>query len=324
MRAILQRISAYTVKMLPGKGARHPKLRIGEDRLFLYPGSSHSPHKAGADDHLLYIDLGCALENALVAANALGYRGQVSLHFGDGEDYVELAVEPAGPPVNENFLEALENLRENPAAYREQSISADHISELVLACREPDVFLRVYDTPEERASLLPFVEEAVRLHHQDRGLRKELSSWLRLNGASVAAQNGVPSDQSGEAPRVAGWIKRFYLDRLLSAEGEQLQWRTLVENSAALLLFTTLHHNKEGWVNLGRSYQRVVLKAATMGISHSPVNMVCEEPVVRVQLKESLGYTPEEPLLLVRLGYAKEAAAGELLAEEDVSGSMSQ
>lgn len=295
MSTILQRIGAYAVKALPGNNNPPVQVRIDEDRLLLYPVSAPDP--SGEEAYRDYINLGCALENAAIAANALGCREKVAFHFTLDENYVELTVEPAANPVHGDLLDALERLQVVSRPYIGKEFSAEQVAELVMTSREPDVFLRVFDTPDERASLLSFVEEAVVRQH--RAARKDPGS--------------------GETHYASTWLSRLHLDRLLTAPAEVQRARELVQNAAVLLLFSTVHHNKEGWVNLGRSFQRIVLKAATMGISHSPLNMPCEEPSVRARLKENLGYIPEEPLLLVRFGYAEEPAPEEPQKKDKVS-----
>ena len=305
MRALLQRIISYAVKALPGNHTPSPKFRINGERLFIYPDKSRRLHQAEADQHELFISVGCALENAVIAANAFGYQEKVTCRFTGEQEGIELALEPADGPWNLDLFEAMDEVQVNPKAYNGQNLSADQLIDLLLASKEPDVYLRVYDTEAEKASLLPFVEEATVLLHRNQGFRKTIAHWLRLNEATLAAPGEEPSGQPPAAPLVPAWMVRFYREHFLSAEKEVKKAKELVEQAAALLLFTTPHHNKEGWVNLGRSYQRMALKATALGIDHSLVNMPCEEPSVRHKLKVDLGYVPEEPLLLMRLGHAE-------------------
>lgn len=305
MSALLQRIVSYALKALPGNHTPSPKFRINGERLFIYPDYSRRLHQADADEHELFISVGCALENAVIAANALGYQEKITCHIDGGQADIELALEPADGPRNLDLFEAIAEVQVNPKAYNGQSLSADQLIDLLLASKEPDVYLRVYDTEAEKASLLPFVEEATVLLYQNQWFRKALTHWLRLDEASLAGPGEAPPSQPPAGPLVPDWMIKFYREHFLSAEKEVKKARELVVQAAALLLFTTPHHNPEGWVNLGRSYQRMALRAAIMGIQHSLVNMPCEEPSVRRKLKEALGYVPEEPLLLMRLGHAE-------------------
>jgi hypothetical protein len=307
MRATLQKIINYAVKAPSGHNTQPWKFRAEGCSLYIYPDYTRSLQKVDGDHHELFISLGCALENAVVAANAFGYKETVSYHFNGDQDYIRVSLEPTERTKDLNLFLAIDERQVTRSVYNKQNIPATQLVDMVIAARERDVFLNIYDTEEEIAGLVPFVEEAAVLQYGDKDFRRELAEWVRFNDEEAAEQKDGLRSRLLQAPEVPTWMGKLYMNHFVSAEGEAKKARELVESSSALVLFTALNNNKEGWVNLGRCYERMALMATALGIRHAHVNMPCEERAVREKLKRSLGYVTEEPLLLIRLGYAEAA-----------------
>ena len=305
MRATLQKIINYAVKAPSGHNSQPWKFRAEGASLYIYPDYSRSLQQVDGDRHELFISLGCALENAVVAANAYGYRETITYHFSGDRDYIRLDLEAGERTRDLSLFMAIGERQVTRSAYNKQSIPATQLVDMVVAARERDVFLNIFDTEEEIDSLLPFVEEAALRQYGDKDFRRELADWVRFNDDEAAEQKDGLRSRSLPAPEVPGWMGRLYLNHFVSGAGEAKKARELVQSSSALVLFTTLNNTKEGWVNLGRCYERIALMATSQGIRHAHVNMPCEEKTVREKMKRWLGYGAEEPLLLIRLGYAE-------------------
>ena len=305
MRATLQKIISYAIKAPSGHNTQPWRFSIEGDRLFIYPDYSRSLRTVDEDHHELFISLGCALENAVIAANSFGYKEKIIYHFNDEQDRIEIQLEASERAKDLNLFAAISERQVTRSIYNKQTIPTGQLIDMIISAREKDVFLNLFDTEEEIASLLPFVEEAVTLQYADKDFRKELAEWVRFNDDAALTQKDGLRSQSLDAPTVPTWMGKMYLNHFVSAAGEAKKARELVQSSSALLLFTTLNNTKEGWVNLGRCYERIALKTTALGIRHAHVNMPCEEKTVREKLKRALGYVSEEPLLLIRLGYAE-------------------
>jgi hypothetical protein len=275
----------------PSDGNTRPwKFRVEGCSLTIYPDYSRRLPRAGGDPRPLFIALGGAVENAVVAANAFGYRESVTCRFSGEGDAVRITLEPAETMNGQDLFLAIGEWVATRSVYKAQAIPAGQLANLALQARERDVFLKIFDTDEERRLLLPLVEEAAALQYRDR----DCPAWLRQPAGELM--------EVGATPR---WMNHMYTAQAGGMKVEAKKARELVQGSAALVLFSTVNNTKEGWVNLGRSYQRLTLRATALGIRHSLLNMPCEEKTVCEKLKRALGYDSEEPLLLVRLGYTQ-------------------
>ena len=291
MRATLQKIISYAVKAPSLLETRPWTFRAEGCSLFVYPDYSRIRATEGDDYRALFISLGCAVENAVVAANAFGYRESVTGRFSDEGDSIRITLEPAEAMKGQDLFLAIGERQALRTAFKAQAIPAEQLADLALQARERDVFLKIFDTDEELRHLLPLVEEAAALQYRDR----DFPTWLRNPAGELMEVGSVPR-----------WMGHMYAAHADAAKVEARKVRELVQSSAALVLFATTDQSKEGWVALGRSYERVALRAAALGIRHSLLNMPCEEPVVCEKLKRELGWNDQEPGLLIRLGYGDE------------------
>lgn len=76
------------------------RFRISDGQLLLHPDLDRRTPVVDPDDHHLFVTLGCAAENARLAARALGMGGEVDcrLEAGDGIS-IDLAPGPATPSI---------------------------------------------------------------------------------------------------------------------------------------------------------------------------------------------------------------------------------
>lgn len=316
MKSFLQKIIHYATKAPSCRHNQPWKFRTEGSSLYIYPDYSRNHREADGDDHELFIALGCALENVVVAANAFGYREMITYKFSDEQDCVYVSFEPSDTRGRQDLFLAIEERKTLGSSHNGQYIPAEQLADLALQARERDVFLKIYDSEEEYARLLPRVEEAVMLQFHD----KDFPGWVRFNNAEGVGDWGEPTGTAA----VPGWMGRLYTDHIALAKAEARKARELMQNSAALILFATVNHTKQGWVNLGRSYERVLLRATALGISHAPLNMPCEVEAIREKLKKDIECESEEPLLLIRFGYTGTVVKREPQTMDEVIESLRQ
>jgi len=92
----------------------------------------------------------------------------------------------------------------------------------------------------------------------------------------------------------------------------------LIRGSSGLALFIAESNDKQSWINVGRSFERVVLKTTSLNIKNAHMNMPCEEIEIRTKLQKHLGLKDEHPLLLLRIGYSNPKPKSYLRSIEEV------
>jgi hypothetical protein len=126
-------------------------------------------------------------------------------------------------------------------------------------------------------------------------------------------------------PFVPRWLGRFILKTFAKPESEASKTEKQIRSSSLLLLFISKKNDKKHWVETGRSFQRIALTATTLGLAHAHLNLPCEVESVRKKLSTQLGLDHEEqPLLLIRFGYAKERPRSPRRPAEEVTENLNE
>jgi hypothetical protein len=284
------------------------RFELGADRIVLRPDLSRRLPVVDPDDHALYISLGAALENLVIAARQRSLGAEVAAFAAEAPDaiVVRLRRSHGNEPGREaELFAAIPERQSTRRDYDGRPIPAAILQQLRAAgSGEPGVTLRTFAGPGEVEQLVPFVEQATRTQIANPSFVAELLEWMRFGSEGRTRGDGLVAAAFGmpPVPRRAG---EFVMRRLLSPDGEARRAVGAVRSSSALALFATDRHDRAGWVAVGRSFERLALAATAAGVKHAHVNMPCEVVEVREQLRSHLGLGSAQPLLLVRLGFAR-------------------
>lgn len=261
------------------------------------------------DDHALYISLGCALENLVIAAGHFGYWSEADCPAPDGRTEIRVRLRPSSRATGAGGLfAALGKRQTNRRRYDGKPLPAGHLRSLVETARGAGVYALPFTGAEAVSRLIPYVEEGNRAQFTDPAFVSELLRWVRFSRAEAARTgDGLTAAVMGLpwAPRRLG---EFLLRTFARPASEARRQAALLRSSGAALLFVAEENRPGYWIELGRAFERVALLATTLGIQHAHVNMPCEVERVRAELGAGLGLGTGHPLLLVRLGYAPPAA----------------
>ena len=148
------------------------------------------------------------------------------------------------------------------------------------------------------------------------GVLKGSSRINRLLQAAISAPSGhntqeIERRQDGLThaamglPSIPRWFGRLVMRGFATPRSQARSAAQAIRSSPAMMLFTVDRHDPRGWVDLGRSFQRVALTATTLDIKQAHMNMPCELPALREELRRHLDLGDAQPLLLLRIGYAK-------------------
>lgn len=150
-----------------------------------------------------------------------------------------------------------------------------------------------------------FVEAATRAQFRSLAFRSELASWIRFNPQEVEdLGDGLTYAAMGRA-RAPRWLGAAAVKRLASASRVARREARLVQGASAVMVFAAREDDRRGWVAAGRSFERTALMATALGIRYAPATMPCEVDDVRRRLQAHLGLGLAEPVVLIRLGYAR-------------------
>jgi nitroreductase len=260
----------------------------------------------------MMVSLGAALENLLVAARAYGLRPNVAYfpHDGAGDVVAQVSWTAGEVRRDRQLFAAILERRTNRRNYDERGIFMQNRAQLSAQIPE-DVRLHWLDDRDEIHAIGDLVHDATREQVLDPRAQGERMSWMRFETKESRRRgDGITVDAlelGGPARWMAGryfnpksWFLRY------GAGSAAKQAREGLRSAGALALLCTPTRSEPARVAGGQAYERFALKATQLGIAHQPMNAPIEVERFRGELLRRFRATGEDPLMLVRLGHAKQ------------------
>jgi hypothetical protein len=281
------------------------RFALSRDRIEIHPDLSRRLPVADPDDHALYISLGAALENLRIAALQRGLDPETEYVPAAAPGSLVVHLTRRTRPIDSDLFRAIPDRQSTRSTYDGRSIPAADLRELEKTSAVEGVRFRLFTEKRELDAVTELVKEANRRQMRDAAFVQELLDWVRFSRKEAdACKDGLIAPAMG-MPAVPRWLGQPIMQAMLRPEPEAARAEKLIRSSAALMLFVAEKHDREHWVKLGQSFERVALAATVRGIRQAHMNMPCEVVEVRKQFQQYLGLADEQPLLLLRIGYGK-------------------
>lgn len=246
--------------------------------IMISPDFGHRCPAVDPDDHHLFVSLGCAAENLVLAASALGLRAHSRI---DG-DRIMIELETA-PPARSALTEAIPARQSTRANFDGRSVPPDTMRLLESACREPGVSAIMLTERIRLSKVADYVVEGNSAQMRDKAFIDELVGWLRFSETdAMATMDGLSARASGN-PELPAWIARRLLKFVPTENGENRKYREQIESSAGVVVLAADANDKAGWIAVGRACQRFGLQATALGLKYAFINQPVEVAALRVQ-----------------------------------------
>jgi hypothetical protein len=254
------------------------------------------------DDHHLFVSLGCAAENFIIASGAHGLPGDIRF-AADGQDRVEIDF-ANGAPKADPLLQAIPLRQSTRSIFDGRSVSTDQLTQLEAAAKIEGVTLLLITDDARRETVLDFLLRGNDAQMADPAFVAELRDWIRFNPEqAMSTGDGLFSLCSGNSA-IPTWVGKRFFGLVFTKDGEDKKYVAQMRSSAGVAVFIGDRQDKDHWVRVGRSFQRFALQATVLGIRQAMVNQPVEVPAVRAQFARWLGIGETRPDLVVRFGYA--------------------
>lgn len=302
---LMEEIIAVGTRAPSGHNTQPWRFTYEHNEIRIHPDFTRSLPVVDSDNHALYISLGCAAENVVIAAGAKGRRATVTVMEDPAETaYIKISLKPGSPPHEEVLAEHINARQSTRNKYSGAVIPREDLEKLQGSFSFEGIKVQLFTKREEIDQLLPFIIEASNLQFQNKDFVKELISWIRFDKKEARQGDGIWAASMG-FPQVGRSIGSLVLSRFVSTKSEAKRWKQLVESSPCVALFIANKNDIPHWVSLGRAFQRFALTATQLNINHAHMNMPCEEVNVRKKMEKHLGLHEGNALLLLRLGYSE-------------------
>lgn len=295
----------YAVRAPSGHNTQPWQFENTEDGIVIHPDFSRSLPVVDKDNHALYIGLGCALENLLIAATQKGY--QYTIQYPDTPTRcinVKLTKDKKNNVQPDKLFDYITKRQVTKSKYNNQKVTTEDLQKLISCFSINGVSLLILDGKENFEKIIPFIIEANNLQFNNKDFVDELVSWIRFSKREAEKiKDGIWSATMG-MPGLGRFIGSMIMKNLVTAKSEAKRLTDLLENTQGLAVFMADKNDAVTWVKTGQAFQRFGLSATMLGINHAHLNMPCEELEVRIKIAKELNVETKHPLLLIRYGYA--------------------
>jgi len=272
---------------------------LDAEAITIRPDPAQRTPAVDPDDHHLWVSLGCATENLVLAAAAFGRRAEPTFDHRAGT--VRIFLSPM-EPVRSPLFAAIPQRQCSRTDYDGQSLPAGELRALESTASGPGVRVLLLTNRTRIDSMTDFVIQGNTAQMRDAAFVEELKHWIRFSESeALATRDGLFSASSGN-PAVPRWLGSLLFAMFFTEGAENDKYAKQMRSSAGVAVFITRTARPERWVEVGRAYQRFALLSTSLGIRNAFVNQPVEVPPLRVQLAQWLGLDDALPDLVVRFG----------------------
>lgn len=271
--------------------------RVGERRVDLFADTRRNLGTIDPFLREMHLGLGCALENAVLSAEAVGYAPRVSL-MPDPEDLTHVAriALGAGQANPSTLFHAIPERHTNRAAYDTgRVLEPDTLRAMDALDDSGEVGIRWFTRPAEREGVASLIVAATEALIADTEQLHDSDAWVRLGWDQLREhQEGITLDAQGFASLQRAMLKVLPNAVLNNSEqGARTFLQTTrdvqVATAAAFgLLLVDDAHDRRAQLRGGRVWQRLHLWATTQDLAAQPLNQLTE----RADRERQLGSEP--------------------------------
>ncbi len=267
---------------------------VGEDTIEVYADDSRHLKIADADKRELYISVGCALENLLIAAEYHGYDARVNYFPNPINENLVATIhfnQSAEHRILPEMFEAIYERRTNHNEFTKEPISPEDQQRLQNCCREDGIWLFLTSETETRRKVEDLITRADALQFADPKFREELGYWI------------------GQGVFGASWliakISQFAVTHINLGNSTAKKDSEVLMSSPVLGVICSEKNDRQTQVQVGQIFERIYLKATTLGISLQPMSQIVQVPDIKAELAKLLPDSNAFPQQPFRLGFGE-------------------
>ena len=301
---VMRELVRYAILAPSSHNTQCWKFRLGEQSVSILPDYQRRCPIVDPDDHHLFVSLGCAAENLVQAASAMGFRGDAVFNAGTSES-LEISFVRA-MEVRTPLFEAIPRRQSTRGEFDAKPLSNNELRRLEAAGSGNGVRVHLLTDQQAMENVLDFVVQGNTAQMRDPTFVRELKYWLRFNGGQAARQgDGLFSGSSGN-PTAPRWLGGLMFDFFFTEKTENDKYARQVRSSAGIAVFVSEREDKNQWIEVGRAFQRFALQATAMDVRTAHLNQPVEVASLRPQFAKSIGISDGRPDLVIRFGRGPE------------------
>lgn len=277
------------------------KFRIEKNVITIIPNFKMALPHSDPNNRQLYISLGCALANMLIAADYYGIQSKVEYVIEHHMLCIKVFCGESSGSYRErtgHLIFSIPKRVTNRGKYLTQIPDKNFLAK-VEKLSAPDIKIHIVDEMPWRSEIADIVVRAGIAAMDDKKFREELSQYVKSNITKSpvgmpAFGMGIPTPISLIAPLL---VKKFNMNKKTKKKDEEL----LKKFTPVFCIISTRYDNLESWVRAGQWYEEIALMAKRQGLVTAPMAAIIQVGNFYKELQKVLGdsFRPE---VFFRLG----------------------
>ncbi len=244
---------------------------VTNNEILVFADKSRWLQVADADQRELYLSLGCALENLIIAADHFGYNCSVAYFPGQKDLVAEVVLQRAAKPSQDpRLFSAILSRQTDRNPYEPRAISAPNLEMIKSLSTDPDVAVFLANDSATKKRFLDLVVQANGIQYSDANYKSELGHWL---GQGVMGPTGMQAKMAQLAV--------VFLDM---GPQQTKQDAELINSTPHLGFISTIRADNESVVVAGQALERFWLAATALGMSLHPMSQALEVAQTKQEL----------------------------------------
>jgi hypothetical protein len=247
----------------------------------------------------MYISLGAALENTLIAAGRFKLSTDVKFTERNGVCSINIDFFEGKKAYLPDLFDEIERRFTDRSLFQQRALPSRVVQMLQKLPIDEDCSLYVLTDDTIKSNLAEALASAASKTMQNELFRKELAYWIRNNFTKLSDgfSIGLPDIQSLLAPFL---MHEFNLEN----PSEQSREAIMLHHSSGVICISTKEDTLTAWIKAGQLFERTVLQLGTLGVHHSIHAAMIEQDGARKKLASALK-TTQFPQVFLRVGYSK-------------------
>jgi nitroreductase len=273
------------------------EFRIDNDQVELHADLSRWLRVADADQRELYLSVGCALENLIVAAEHFGFSPTVGYvpNQHNAALVARLRLEKArdedSPSRPVHLFAAIPQRHTNRREYDNRPVPEAVLSKLEALAVEPGISVHFTNDVDVRRRVEALTLKADAHQFADPEWRQELGYWF---GQGAFGTSWLISK-----------VAQFAVSHLNLSTSTRKKDQGLLQSASTLGLVSVDEVTRESRVRAGQVFERLCLAATNAGLVLQPMNQILQVAEVRDEFEDLLPVEWSPPQITFRLGYAE-------------------
>jgi hypothetical protein len=294
-------ILRYATLAASGHNTQPWKFAVKASTIEIHPDLSRALPVVDPAHRELWISLGCALENLVIAALASGYSSIVS-YPDESRQFIDIELQPSTPQKSP-LLDAIPLRQSTRGEYQPVVMLREYRDQIHAVPSESGVVLQFLEDKPSMDTALEYVVQGNLSQYSDAAFVTELVDWLRFNKKeALSTLDGLYSKCSGN-PTVPRWIGKMVVSGTIPQNQADADVKKL-RSSAGAVVLASEKDDPASWVRTGQVFERLSLTLTSLGLKSALLNQPIEVPDLRDKFTDEIGMAGMHTQLLLRYGVA--------------------